>query len=410
MSRLSPLPLQLLLLGTLVVVVPACGKRGPPLPPLRLLPDQVTDVAVVRREGQVALRFRTPVRNVDGSQPVRFDHAEVYALTVLASGVRPTAEQVLAPKNRVGTVSLPPPPPAPVVAPAAGAAPEAPAAVTLSFSESVATIVTPPGTLAAPKPAAPVASTPTPTPPATAQPPRRLELDGPAAAAPAVPQTLQVATRFYAIVPYASSRRHGNPSEMLAVPLGPLPVAPKDLTIAYDEQNLTFKWTAGGDGQSFHVYDAAAADATPLTNEPLGAPTLTRPTVFGQRVCFAVRGVRTTGPVTLESGLSATKCDTPADTFAPADPSGLTAFAAEGVMTLSWDPVTASDLAGYIVLRGEGADERLQPLMTTPVTDASFKDTTTRAGVRYVYAVIAVDRATPANRSKESNRVTETGR
>ena len=48
--------------------------------------------------------------------------------------------------------------------------------------------------------------------------------------------------------------------------------------------------------------------------------------------------------------------------------------------------------------------------MTTPVTTPSFKDTSAKSGVRYIYAVVAVDTAVPANRSKESNRVEETGR
>ena len=41
---------------------------------------------------------------------------------------------------------------------------------------------------------------------------------------------------------------------------------------------------------------------------------------------------------------------------------------------------------------------------------SSRKDATAKAGVRYTYAVVAVDNAAPANRSKESNRVEETGR
>lgn len=403
MSRLSPLPLRLLLLGTLVVVAPACGKRGPPLPPLRMLPDHVTDVSLVRRDAAVTLQFKTPVHNVDGSEPVRFDHAEVYALTVLAGGARPTTEQVITAKNRVGSVAMPAPV-ASAVAPPPGAAPEPPVAVALSFTENVATIVTPPGSV--PPPSTP----PVPAPAPQGQPPRRPDLDGPGGATPAAPQLLQAATRFYAIVPYASATRAGAPSELLPVPLGPLPIAPRDLSISIDEQTLTLKWTAGGEGQSFHVFDASKPDAAALTTEAITTPTFTRPTMFGQRVCFAVRGVRVTGVVTLESALSATQCETPADTFPPPAPSGLTAFAAEGVMTLSWDGVTAADLAGYIVLRSEGTDERLQPLMTTPVAETSFKDTTTRPGVRYVYVVVAVDKATPANRSKESNRVVETGR
>ena len=94
----------------------------------------------------------------------------------------------------------------------------------------------------------------------------------------------------------------------------------------------------------------------------------------------------------------------------PPAPTGLVAFPGEGGIGLTWDAVTAADLAGYLVLRGEGADDTLRPITPEPLTATTFTDATARAGVRYTYAVLAVDRATPANRSKESNRVSETGR
>ena len=68
----------------------------------------------------------------------------------------------------------------------------------------------------------------------------------------------------------------------------------------------------------------------------------------------------------------------------------------------------AADLAGYLVLRAEGDATALRPLTSSPVTETSFVDTTTKAGVRYTYAVVAVDKA--GNRSGESNRIVEVGR
>jgi fibronectin type 3 domain-containing protein len=115
-----------------------------------------------------------------------------------------------------------------------------------------------------------------------------------------------------------------------------------------------------------------------------------------------------TAPVAIEGPASAEVCETPADTFPPAAPSNLAALATEGVINLTWDAVTAADLAGYVVLRAEATGDRLQPLMTSPITATVWADRTARAGVRYVYAVVAVDAA--GNRSAESTRVEETGR
>lgn len=398
MKRTSPLPLRLLLLGALVVVAPACGKRGPPLPPLHPAPDHVTDVSIVRREADVTLRFSTPIRNLDGSEPLLFDRVEIYAVTVPAGGVRPAPEAIVAAKNRLAQLGKV----APAAAKPANAEPVEPTAVALSFVEKVATVATPPAaTPAVTAPAAPAAAASATAATPGAPPP------------PPVVATLAVATRFYVIVPYANRTRTGGFSDVLAVPLGPVPVAPHDAKITYDEQTLTLTWVAGVTGQSFHVYDANAASletAKPLTATALTAAEFKQPVAFGTRVCFTIRGVRTTGSVTMESAASTASCETPVDTFAPPAPASLTAFAATGAITLTWDAVVAADLAGYIVLRGEGTGDRLQPLTATPVSGTSFVDATTKAGVKYIYAVVAVDNAARANRSKESNRVEETGR
>ena len=48
----------------------------------------------------------------------------------------------------------------------------------------------------------------------------------------------------------------------------------------------------------------------------------------------------------------------------------------------------------------------LTPLTATPITDLRYRDDTVKSGVRYVYAIVAVDKA--GNRSEESNRAEET--
>ena len=81
-----------------------------------------------------------------------------------------------------------------------------------------------------------------------------------------------------------------------------------------------------------------------------------------------------------------------------------------GVVNLIWDANTEADLAGYLVLRGEAPGDRLQPLTPEPIKETRYQDRSVRAGVTYVYVIVAVDRATPPNRSAESNRVQETAR
>jgi fibronectin type 3 domain-containing protein len=130
---------------------------------------------------------------------------------------------------------------------------------------------------------------------------------------------------------------------------------------------------------------------------------------FGTPRCFVVRAVVSVGPVSHESAPAGPACATPVDTFPPPAPANLQAFPDSGRITLTWNPVSASDLAGYIVLRAEGTGEKLQPQSGT-VTATTFTDTHVTPGVTYVYAVVAVDTAPAHNPSPQSNRQTVTAR
>ena len=87
---------------------------------------------------------------------------------------------------------------------------------------------------------------------------------------------------------------------------------------------------------------------------------------MGQERCFVVRSVEVGKATVIEGAASAPVCVTPVDRFPPAAPSGLHGDRGGGGIDLSWTAVDAADLAGYIVLRGEGAGGTLQPLMATP--------------------------------------------
>jgi hypothetical protein len=87
-----------------------------------------------------------------------------------------------------------------------------------------------------------------------------------------------------------------------------------------------------------------------------------------------------------------------ANRYLPAKaPASLAAVASEGAINLIWEANTETDLAGYVVLRGSASGATMRPLMTAPIKETTFRDTTVRAGARYVYAVVAVDTATPPN-------------
>jgi hypothetical protein len=177
----------------------------------------------------------------------------------------------------------------------------------------------------------------------------------------------------------------------------------------------------------YHVYDvtpSATAGAQPVAEDPYAimppkpltaAPVaetefVIKAPTFGAERCFQIRPVDQVFGTTVIGPASPTTCVTPADTFPPAAPKNLAAIAGSGVINLIWDPNSDSDLAGYLVLRGEAPGDTLQPITREPITTTSYRDDSVKVGTRYVYAVVAVDRATPSNASPQSNRAEEVAR
>jgi hypothetical protein len=160
----------------------------------------------------------------------------------------------------------------------------------------------------------------------------------------------------------------------------------------------------------YEVEDPGATGTTGGTTPPVNPVPLTTPAFtdarieFGIRRCYVVRSVRMVWSMSIESVASPPVCLTPVDTFPPAAPRSLAAVTSENAVSLIWEPNTDKDLAGYLVLRGEAPGEKLAPVTPDPVKETTYRDTTVKPGVSYVYAVVAVDTATPPNRSEYSNR------
>ena len=80
------------------------------------------------------------------------------------------------------------------------------------------------------------------------------------------------------------------------------------------------------------------------------------------------------------------------DVYPPSAPSRLDALSEGNRVRLVWNPVDASDLAGYLVFRAEGAGPP-ERLTKEPVADPFFTDEAVGQGKRYRYTVRAIDRA-----------------
>lgn len=169
-----------------VLVLGGCGKKGPPLPPLRFVPAQTQDLSVAQRGDQILLRFTYPKTTAAGAVLEGVTEIEVYELDRAAPP--PTTPTPPAPTTTTGATATPAtgttatPPTG--TAPSVGAAPSTPAtpsttpAPTAPSTTTAPQTATPPPTATAPKPSAPGAPAKpgTPAVPAT-----------PAVGAPSVP-------------------------------------------------------------------------------------------------------------------------------------------------------------------------------------------------------------------------------
>jgi hypothetical protein len=403
--------------AALIVIVfsVSCGKKGPPLPPLVRLPVAPTEVTADRRGSTVELRLIVPSANTDGSRPANVESVDVYAATLPAVTAPLTDAQWLKVATKVASVdvkaprdpndAVDPDDPDDEMEPAEGTGLDQGAEA--KASETIDAAMLKPVTIPKDKRARAIA-----------------EPMGPLIGPPP-----SLAGRTYAAVGISTRGKPGPVSKRVTIPLVPPPPAPSSLKFTYDETHVTLTWTPAS-GQApvaadadvlpstpvgmprptfaYSVYDVSGPEPVKLTKAPIAETTTVDPRiVWNEKRCYVVRTTETLGPQSIESEPSPTACDTLTDTFAPAAPKSLNAVPTDGAINLIWEPSPERDFAGYIVLRAIAPGGELQPITAAPIVEPSFKDTVA-SGVRYVYAVRAVDKA--GNVSPLSNRVEESAR
>ena len=347
------------------VFLGACGKKGPPLPPLIRFPAPPTDLVAARRGSTVDLQFVVPNTNTDGSNPADVARVEVFALS---SALPVTDDEIVRRGVRVGSVEVNPPPD-----------PDQDPDV----------------------------------PQRDPEPSMRKGVDqgGTARLNEHVSSGNPDDTRSYVAVAISRRGRRGPVSRRAAVPLAAPPAAPPAPQVSYTETAINVAvppvGETGGPSLAYHVYDATSPARRltdrPLTNGLFGDSRIE----WGAERCYVLRAVAVIGNASLESDPSPSTCVTLADTFPPATPTGLTAVGSEGAVNLIWNANGEKDLAGYIVLRALAPSQAFTPITPSPIQETTFRDLVL-AGERAAYAVQAVD--TAGNVSAMSSPIEETAR
>jgi hypothetical protein len=387
----------------------ACGQKGPPLPPLVLTPAPPV-ISVDRRGSTIEVGFTVPSANADGSRPANLARIDIYAINGAATAL--TDLEMMKWGTRVATVPV--------------KSPRNPND-TVEAGESVEVLEPPEGKGLDQGAASNVAEQIT----ASLLKPndaggRGSQSGALARAVPLLGPSDAASVRTYVGVGVDKRGRPGVFSKRVMVPLAPAPPRPSQPSITYSETKVTVRWSPPSSAEpgtkkgllpstsfgssraavAYNVYDSATG--VRLTSAPVEALEYEDSRIeWGATRCYAVRAVEVVGGSTLESEAGEPRCEKLVDTFAPAAPKGLSAIATDGAINLIWEPNAETDLDGYQVLRGRLPDARMGPVTPTPISDTSFLDNVP-PGVRFVYAVVAVDRA--GNRSAPSNRVEESAR
>ena len=430
----------LLLLATLALL-PSCGHKGNPLPPLRHTPPPLTEFRLAQRGDALELQASAPRASVAG---VAYDTASVEFLhtTGLADIEKAGARQALrvAPGTRA-TLTLPLPAPGTLVRAAARglsggergprsltkalvAQPpvEAPRELSATLGEGGIELAwkgerpkeipppvgpKPPGppTAGATRAAAPGLSTAVPK-PETAATPETQRTEAPPLPATAKPpgSTPDSAGRAQAGEAKAGEAQTGEAkageaktgeARTGAAQTGEAKAGEAKPVVAPRRRNGFFVYRRPRSGS----YGA------PLGEEPLDRRTFPDESApLGATWCYVVRAVASSDPL-IESAPSNEACLERRDLTPPATPAGLALLPRQGGIELLWSPSAEEDLAGYRVYRAaEGAPP--EKLAEVAVGKTSYLDETARQGVVYRYALAAFDQS--GNESPPSDSVEAT--
>ena len=401
----------------MIVFVCGCGKKGPPLAPFVRVPAAVGQLAAHRVGDDVIINLALPTQNIDQSIPISLGRVDVYAYTGRSA---PPAARFPEVADRVATIET---------------TTETPPAAALRETLTADKLVE----------GRPLTST---------VPSRPTDK-------PARDDSSAALKRFYMAVPYNVRGRSGPPSTIVELPLTPLPDPPADVRVTYNADTVTLRWDPSGGILGFLLEGGALPSASPLDDGPpvaTGGTLPAGPTRYnvyreieaippaggadvvkapappampvlasaapvdgltfadpqqsdGRRRCYSIAAVRGAAARAVEGHQSKAACVTTVDVFPPAAPTGVSPIAVEGAISLVWEANSEGDLQGYYVFRGEEGSDTLTRITNEVVKETRYTDETVKPGVRYVYAVTAVDNQSPQpNVSAQSDRVEVTAR
>lgn len=396
----------------------ACGKRGDPQPPVRVVPQPVTEFRLAQRGAAIEISGLAPSVTTTGARlpvldlqlqratgPGDFDRLAVKSVRKLAPGeaflesdplpapgtlVRAAATAAVGGRASRRTTVLSLTTWAPLAPPSGLTASLTAAGVALQW--------TPAPAQPSPPPVAP--GTPA-QPGAAASPPPAGHAAGPSpppGASPASPPSpaaggLPASPTADAVEAGPSPAHAASATAAPATPAGSGPAAPGASASPSPVPSPRPTPLPAG----FWIYRRAKAGAygRPLQPELVAGPTYLDAAVqAGEDWCYAVRFVAQAAPP-VESDASNEACVGVRDIAAPAAPAGLALIQGPQGVEISWTSGAEPDLAGYRVYRAVEPSTVEQAVVRAEIAKETtvFRDGDLSAGLVHAYFVVAVDTA-----------------
>jgi hypothetical protein len=365
--------------AALVLLSVACGKRGDPRPPVPIIPQATSDLAVTQRANRVTLSWSYPSLTTAGRSLTEIRrisvHRYVEELPVSAVVGEPAPLQ-------------PTDPSVPRAMALFAKIPTLPKAQFEKLATRVESIEK--ENLASATAGARLLYTDTP----------------PMAAADGRPVRVT-----YAVVTEGASAKSEPSNLAILVPLA-VSVAPQSLVATAKPQGIVLTWAepkksvTGGDAPvitAYHIYRGAPGtpldeQAAPIETGPVTKTTYTDVPPYGEHE-YRVTAVASVQPSLIQSDPSGPARATFRDLVAPPAPTNMTALLETKVVRLIWDAVDAPDLAGYHVYRTEGVGHvnireiGTVLLVNNLLTVTTVADENADLGIAYKYGVTAVDKS-----------------
>ncbi|HKC62625.1 MAG TPA: hypothetical protein VKB86_03260 [Pyrinomonadaceae bacterium] len=352
----------LLLLPLAFCLLPSCGKRRPPQPPVERVPQRTELLSGVQRGDQVILSWPAPQRNAPDNSVQSIRRIDIYRLAERPSAPLPLTEEEFGSRSTlIGSINY----------------------ETIKTAKDTLTYID------------------------------TLELAG-------QPTRLRYSVRYI----NAAGERAGFSNFLLIEPAAKIAEPPLIVDRTYSETAITISWNppaANIDGSTpinllgYNIYRVEKSQneigQTPLNSTLITDTRYSDQTFkFGEEYNYVVRSVSLgTNGSQVESLNSNAIEAAPVDTFAPSAPGKPSvASSTPGRLAIFFPANPERDVAGYYIYRSTDPDlpkKQWTKITPTLLTRTTYVDDTVESGKRYYYYIIAVDSA--GNESAPSDMESE---